>query len=486
VVISDAAGTFQFSALPAGAYTLSATRSGFASADGRAEATTLTLSTGQHLTAAQVALVPGGVIFGRLLDEDGTPFAGATVEALAARTENGQRAFVSIAAATTDDRGMFRLHGLPAGKFFVSAFDPAFTNVADATGPLRFTPTYFPGVALPQDARAVSVAPGSDPEPIEFKLRIVRPATVSGTISPVTNRPLLSGAVIMSATVYDGLGAVASQDVEIRPDGTFTFRNVPPGQYQIRARGLTDPQGPALFATYGVTVEGQDIDNVALTLTPGATVEGIVTFEAERTPKPASFPGLRVRVPLADGSQFGDALTGDVLPNGRFRIRGVMAGTHYFSLEGLPDPWVIKSIVFRGRDIADGPLDIVGPEDIRDVRIVVTDAATEVQGSVRSGGRTIAEALVVAFSAAPQFWTFASRRVRTARTDASGRYHLRGLPPGAYHVAATMGLDESEVARVTTLQKLLPMASTLSLKEREKVDLDLNVVRLATTPAVVR
>ena len=107
------------------------------------------------------------------------------------------------------------------------------------------------------------------------------------------------------------LNAVPTQDVVILPDGSFAFRNVPPGTYQIRARGQVEPKAQSLFATYKVLVDGRDISNVELTLQPGASVAGHLKVEAGRPAKPPDFAGLRVRAPFADGSSFGDTVTGD-------------------------------------------------------------------------------------------------------------------------------------------------------------------------------
>ena len=69
------------------------------------------------------------------------------------------------------------------------------------------------------------------------------------------------------------------RDVTIMPDGRFTFGRVPPGRYQVRARAQTQPNGPALFATFGLVVESRDIANVTMTLQSGALLDGQSTRE---------------------------------------------------------------------------------------------------------------------------------------------------------------------------------------------------------------
>ena len=194
-----------------------------------AQAAPIALEAGQALTGVEIALQRAGVIAGQILDEDGRPLAGARVDALVSRMIDGRTALVSIASAQTDDRGEFRLAGLPAGQFYVSAFDPAFAHVGDETGALRYTPTYYPGVASAEQATRVTVTPGTDAPGTVFKLHMVHPAQVTGRIRTPDGRQLVNGAVLMRPVHVEGLATIRSQDVTIRPDGVFAFRNVPPG-----------------------------------------------------------------------------------------------------------------------------------------------------------------------------------------------------------------------------------------------------------------
>ena len=483
-VITAADGTYTFHKLPAGAYTVSVTRSGYAPghfAERRsAPPATVTLARGQMATGVDVSLLPAGVIVGRVLDEDDNPFAGASVDALVPRTAGGQTMLVSLASAHTDDRGEFRLVGLPAGQYYVSAFDPAFADVGDETGPLRYTPTYYPGVVLTGQATRVSVTPGVEPAAgIVFRLQIVRPARVAGTIT--SDRQLISGAVMMLpihgaglGSAASGLGSATSQDVLILPDGSFAFRNVPPGEYQIRARGELEPQGTSLFATFGVKVEGRDIEHVDMALRPGARLEGQLIVEAERARRPAAFPGVRVRAPFADGSSFGDSPTGDVRADGGYAIRGLMPGSHVITVEGLAAPWVVKHVTWRGQDISDIGVEAESQQVFADVRVTVTDVTTQIAGTVRgAGGAPVPDATVIVLPLARNYWTPTSRRFRLLRSDAAGRYQIRGLPPGEYRVVASLDLDDGEAYRRELLEALSTAGVPIRLGERASLDLDL-------------
>ena len=491
VTLSGADGTYQFQHLPAGSYSLSATRSGYAPQEygqrRSAPAMVVPLGNGQRLTGIDFALAPAGVIAGRLLDEDDRALAGATVEALISRTDNNQPTLVSVATAQTDDRGEFRLTGLAAGQYYVSAFDPAFAGVGDETGPLRYTPTSYPGVAVLEQAARVGVTPGVEPPRISFKLKIIRPSRVSGVIAAEGRRQLLSGAVIMAPIRGEWLNAVPTQDVMILPDGSFAFRNVPPGTYQIRARGQVEPGGKPLFATYKVLIDGRDISDVALTLQPGASIAGHLVVEAGRPAKP-DFAKLRVRAPFSDGSSFGDTVTGAILPDGSFVVGGLMAGAHILAVEGLSYPWVMKSVTYRGQDITDAGLDISGRQQRFDeVRVVITDVASEVSGIVRdAAGAAVPDATVLIVPLSETFWTRTGRRLGVLRTDAGGRYRVRGLPAGEYRAVASVEMDESEAYRPGLLRNFREIGAALSLKPLEQRALDLSLSSMTARTGGVR
>ena len=340
--------------------------------------------------------------------------------------------------------------------------------------------TYYPGVAFVDQATRVGVTPGVEPsQRISFSLKIVRPARVTGRLSTEDRRQLTSGAVIMTPVYAQGLTPLPTQDVKILPDGSFAFRNVPPGRYQIRARGEVEGRGPALFATYKVVVDGDDIRNVEMALRPGASVAGKAMIETARAKRPG-FAGWRVRAPFADGSSFGDALTGDILADGSFVIRGMMAGSHILTVDGLPYPWVLKSVLYRGQDITDVGIDVDDRQRLEDVRVTITDVASDLSGVVRDGsGRVVPDATVLIIPLSQQFWTRTSRRLGLLRTDAGGRYRVRGLPAGEYRVLASLEMDDNEAYRPAVLKDFSNAGISLSLKNLEERVLDLPLTSLA-------
>ena len=86
-VVTDDAGAYELTDLPAGRYSLTVSKSGFVSlAYGQRRplqaGTPLQLGDGEQLKGVEFRLPRGGVISGRVLDEDGEPVAGAMIRVL--------------------------------------------------------------------------------------------------------------------------------------------------------------------------------------------------------------------------------------------------------------------------------------------------------------------------------------------------------------------------------------------------------------------
>ena len=483
VTISGPDGKYALTDLPAGSYTVSVTRTGYAPQTwGQARALTGTpigLASGQQLASIDFTLVPGASIVGRILDEDGSPFAGADVDALVTRFEAGADTLFSVASVQTDDRGEFRLFGLAPGRYFVSAADPAFRNVSTPKGVQHYSPTYYPGVAQSDQARAIAIAAASDSPRVEFRLKLVPPANVSGRLVTVDGRQLSSGAMTMSPADSDGVPVAPAEQPTIKPDGRFTFAGVAPGRYHIRARGQTEDTGAALFGTYAVEVAGEDISGVTVTLRPGAVLEGSLAVEARRGTRTPDFTTLRVRAPFVDGNAFGDSLTGVVQPDGSFALRGIMKGTHQIVVDGLRPPWTLKSVVYQGADITDTPIEATEKQSMRGVRVTITDAASEVTGTVTSARRApVADAGVLVFARVPLFWLRTNRRMRVAYTDLKGRFSVAGLPAGEYVAVASPAVDESDLGRRDRLEAWAGVATPFRLDtDQSTVDVPLQIVQ---------
>jgi Carboxypeptidase regulatory-like domain len=534
-VITDDSGTFSFDRLPAGRYSLQAIKAGFVTTSYGATrpmrpGTPIVLTDGQRATGLTLRMPRGAVITGTIVDQNGEPAVGVGVAAIRRTIVNGapQLGFPTR-RVDTDDRGAFRLYELAAGDYVIAA-TPASTVVAgesirltteadvrEAFAELRSTapsgpraasegsaPTigyaavFFPGTASSTQAGIVTVSASQERTGVDFQLQLVPTAKVEGTVLMPDGQPLKSGLLNLTKTEQSipGLSlADAFRRAQTDAEGHFSFAGVPPGQYALVSRagqpapapgpaaavpGPLDMRTPPLWASSDVSVEGQNISGLTLTLQQGLSVSGRVVVEPGTLPPPAL---NRVRISMAAVLNPGEmtlgssAATADA--NGQFSIEGVTPGRYKLmaSLPGQrPDApgWVAKSAILDGQDTLDFPATL--RRSLEGAVITLTDKSTELSGLVKDASEQVApEYFVIVFPADRQLWTQQSRRVQSVRPSANGRYQVRNLPPGDYLLVALVDVEQGEWQDPSFLQRMAPNGIKVTLGEGEKKTQDIKV-----------
>jgi hypothetical protein len=142
-------GTFELGGVPAGSYYIAASRAGYLELQyGQRRPAERGLSVavraGETVTRIEIALPRGSVLAGTITDEQGHGYPGVRVSAWQQRFHQGQRVPFPGGGATTDDRGVFRISGLPPGRYQVSAFSPE-AWLDERNERLGYATTYYPG-----------------------------------------------------------------------------------------------------------------------------------------------------------------------------------------------------------------------------------------------------------------------------------------------------------------------------------------------------
>ena len=521
---TDEQGRYTITGLSAGNYTVTASKSGFVDAVyGQRRplqaGTPVQLAEGQSAPGVDLRLTRGGVITGHVLDEDGEALPRALVTVQRYQYQRGERQLQPVGGDQTDDRGQFRVFGLPPGDYYVSASAVGLEQLLGrglqqlagmaalggrggrgagpgapfgATAepePTGYAPTYFPGVVNAPDAGRVPVAPGQEVSGIDFQIQLVPLATVTGIVVGADE-----GANVM-LTPQDGPGGplarLGGQMLmgRVQADGTFSITSVPPGRYVAIARaGGGRGGGDVRVGMQPVVVNGQNIEGITLALQPGVTLSGNITVESSGTPAPADYSVFRIDapevnpLPFAGGGRGGGPLGGGGRSekNGTFSVANLLPGLHYIRVTGGgvqgagQASWTVKSIAVGGQDVSDTPIDIKPGQNIDNVSVVLTDRTTDLSGTVRNAKNEGVPALtVIVFSAEQQYWRPQSRRINAARTDQSGTYRFRNLPPGDYLMVAVDDVEQGEWFDPAYLEKVRPGATRLSISEGEKKTQDL-------------
>jgi len=534
-VLTDDQGRYRIAELTAGTYTVTASKNGFVDAAyGQRRplqpGTPVTLADAQEAANVDLRLTRGGVITGRVLDEDGEPLMRALVTVQRYQYLRGERQLTSAGGDQTDDRGQYRVFGLPPGDYYVSAsvsglgqaigrglqqlaagIGPpgaggrggrggfggfgAFTS-PDDTESTGYAPTYYPGVVSASEAGKLTVAPGQEVAGIDFQIQLVSFATVSGLVAGTDE----GVSVLLVAQDSGGLGPLGGPLLagRVQADGTFSIANVPPGRYTVVARSGGGRGGAPKTAMQPIVVNGENLGGLTLMLQPGVALSGNVTVESSGTPAPTDYAGFRIDVPEANplpgvGSGGRGGLLGGgggrAEKNGSFQIPNLLPGKHFIRVAGqgqgpqqgqgrgaaqAQGSWTLKAVLVGGQDVTDQPVELKPGQNVESVTIVLTDRSSEITGTVRDGKNApMAAVNVIAFSSDPQFWRAQSRRIQAVRTDQNGVYHLRSLPPGDYLILATDDVEQGEWFDPSYLEQVRPSSTPVSISEGEKKTQDL-------------
>src|SRR5262245_47210322 len=157
---TDGDGRYLVSGLAEGRYDVTAVLKAFVGADRSAEprlSRTVTLDEGEAREKADFALIRGGVITGKVMDDEGRPLIARRLRLYELDEQGNKRDYQGAIYETseTDDRGVYRIYGLPPGRYIISASGEEGDPLRGRSG--KFALTYHPDTTDEKQARVIEI-----------------------------------------------------------------------------------------------------------------------------------------------------------------------------------------------------------------------------------------------------------------------------------------------------------------------------------------
>lgn len=436
---TDAEGRFRLNVEAAGRYRVMPFAPAYVSSNPHTVAKVITVAPGEEIKDVDFALVPGGVITGRVLTPEGRPAIAERIAVTPLAQPDQNRSTLNLPGAMleTDDRGVYRIFGLPPGRYLVSAGTAGQSVAADVYNRrFSYTRTFHPNVSEETKAAVIEVAAGSEASNVDITmLPRGESFTASGRIVDARNSQPLAGVTFgYAATRENGrVSGAPVRDLQTDAKGEFVINKLTPGRYVVFVSSNRDTGIYSEMLPFEVT-KG-DVTDLELKAEQGSSVSGMVVVEGvtdvniTRKLTGVSLGNILYQPQMIWTAQEMPVINAD----GSFRFNGLRPGTLRIApnTQLLPRGFSVLRVERDGIAQRDG-IDI--PDDatnINGVRIVMAYGNGIVRGQSKINSAQIPQGT-------PLF-VFARRTdsptiTASTEVDARGSFIIEWLAPGEYEL----------------------------------------------------
>jgi hypothetical protein len=258
----------------------------------------------------------------------------------------------AFSGVQTDDRGVYRMFGVPAGRYTVSTGIGRETFYMTAiSGRAAYKQVFHPDVTDAAKATVIEVSEGSETGNVDIALGHSLPTfAASGHVLDESGRPVTNIRLGLQMTFGDqnsfsGVGSTPNSQ------GEFRMENLVPGKYAIFAFPQTE--NSLHTETLAFEIVDQDVEGLVIKASKGASLSGVVVLE-NSTDRAVLARLSQLRIvgfvrSSANAANFG--LSSQVNADGSFSLSGLSAGKAFLSLGGGPDQTLTKGLRLRVRSL---------------------------------------------------------------------------------------------------------------------------------------
>lgn len=477
--VTDESGKYSFT-LPEPTFaSIQASHSGYLSGVSRAERD---LSRGINLK-----LVPTGVIEGRVVNSDGEPLQGVTVEMIQVQIQDGRKFLRRAQAARTNDLGEYRLWNIAPSSVYVKVVGYQGTFTAPGGVPVANSSEAFPTVYFP-------TAPDRESASL---IRVGAGQTMRADFSMTSRKSYRIRGVIKDSGSYRNLGVrlmtgedAAGNRVAINTStGVFEVNDVTPGTYTLQAFSTG---GTVALGETSVAVGDQDVTGIAVALNTGVDVRGVIEHVggsqsgaiqegdtaggfadpryARRPPPNAPVQAVILqpgRIPVP-----GTQPPAEVNSEGHFTFKDMLPGKYAFTLTAYNE--YVESMQSGATDVLADGLEI-GSASPAEIKVTLRRGGGTIHGIVsglpRGEAATVVLIRTAGFSGIPTVAHAVSQE-----NGSEAQFFAGNLAPGEYQIYAWPATQEVEYRNPEALRALSGSVVAVSLHEHGDEQVTLKAV----------
>lgn len=448
-VRADGSGRYQFTGLPPGRYQISAASKTFISANANPRqeiGKTITLDAGESRENVDFLLVRGGVITGRVTDAEGRPVIAHQVTLFRPGQGAQQKAELvegNFSGGRTDDRGVYRIYGLPSGNYLAGA---GFENDSST---VKYPRIYYPDVTDDKQAKVIELKAGNEITGVDIRLAAGKKVyeAIGRVLEAETGKPVPNVSVNCSQIADNEEGESGGDNASNQTDrmGNFRLTGLGRGRYRIgiSAEWLETTDFYAEPMTFEIT-DG-NVSGIEVKAARGGVISGVAVIEDSSDPavkfkltQSFIYAHTEIQQPANQNDQPISQHQTVIQADGTFRITGIAPGKIRLGVAGVYGSFggSGRALTFlrmeRGGVEVKDFIELAKGEQINNVRLVFVQGSGVIRGQVQIAGGQL-----------PKDWQLSvyARLIKNqsndgfrAQVDEKGRFVIENLPTGEYEI----------------------------------------------------
>ena len=440
----------------------------------------LLLAEGEDVQGIDFVLERGGVITGKVTDADGRP----VIEELITLSPEGpsnlrgqQPSFAPAQLFHSDDRGIYRIYGVPEGRYKVFAGHADDDSDRDnRPGRILYRRTFYPDATDPKDARIVEVVEGGELSNIHITLgRNLPTFSASGkVVDGETGQPVSGLRFMLQQIVGNNSFEVPSISTS-NSQGEFRIDNVTPGKYLVveATRGASEVRAEgARFE-----VSDQDVTGLLIKTFKGLSITGTIVVEGITDKQILSkVADLRLQAySHPETSNFGIGRDAVISSDGSFRIGGVTPGMLNFFLTAKnfrPSENFRILRIERAGIVQPANLAIKAGESLNDITVILGYGTGVIRGSVKVESGSLPQGTQFGIWINKVGETESRPYSRPYNIDVRGHFLIEGVAAGTYEL--TINVNISGRRRIPAGKRLVTVSEAATTEVEVTLDLESN------------